>query len=834
MHIDGGLAVLKMRGVLSWSRRDYSRAFAGVVFLAVLQVSLAFPLLSSVAHSIQEKKAALYGEQHAVLFGLSTEGELSIEAQPSVKRTGQFTTYGLWANPVTNSDVVLGSMDAVSASMGRIAVRQGRLPIREGEIALEEVALLRVSGSSSLGTRVTLVSEQGSERSFVVVGVLGNYSGQWQTAYDQERGENSFPEAFISQTEEIGAGQKCLMLLLDEYDDEAIAAMGRQAGLDVYHVVPNWKTYEMDRTDSFLRIVLSLLLVTIVVSSPVAVAMISRVHFSAFREAYDHMRRVGFSRTQTRKAALRQLLRPVVIGSLAGLAVGLPLGAIVLITLDVQANVISVVIAGIIGIVIAAVNLAAAWLASRYALFGESRTSTSRVRGELRGRISSHLGQLILREGCFRMVPMAAVISLIFFLIGLASLQIASQLEASSETHNPDFWLKSWMSASSQDYGEFEVLQNRTRVFSTAAIGAVRSAEGVRSVSALPMSQDTRLVLDSQRMDSYWDSLRFAFDDSRPEDAYAFGVPGGAVGIPALDYCVLDEVQLADLERQRPELAEALRTEGAAALFLPPLETVGGSLTNTYFRVGDSVELGRLEAVGAGDALLQDIDVATIRYVHSDLDVIAVEERTFELRSGQTGLHPYGPAIVMTERTMEQKGLFGGYGEVSVDSDTTSGSAYEALAHQLKTLAAGSPDFGFAELKEMRKATARFSLALAVAIGLQFLSVTVIALLIIFLEVRLSLLTKRKTLGIYRTLGATKRHVTRAFMAQAAMFSIIPPLIAAIGLGLFHPGVVLTNGTVIGVAFVCMLLLVIGSLTTMRASLAEWLSESIASALRDT
>ena len=61
MHIDGGLAVLKMRGVLSWSRRDYSRAFAGVVFLAVLQVSLAFPLLSSVAHSIQEKKAALYG-----------------------------------------------------------------------------------------------------------------------------------------------------------------------------------------------------------------------------------------------------------------------------------------------------------------------------------------------------------------------------------------------------------------------------------------------------------------------------------------------------------------------------------------------------------------------------------------------------------------------------------------------------------------------------------------------------------------------------------------------------------------------------------------------------
>lgn len=150
--------------------------------------------------AILEKSYKQYGEFDAVLLDVN-DSNVAVDRIQKKYPHAQIGKMGLVGSVRENEiEATVGWMDETSATLGHLKINDGRLPKKSGEIAIEEYYLHTIDPSWSLGETRTLNIGTHTD-TYTLVGVVENYSSEWSTPLDVEKGVNDFPNFFISVEE---------------------------------------------------------------------------------------------------------------------------------------------------------------------------------------------------------------------------------------------------------------------------------------------------------------------------------------------------------------------------------------------------------------------------------------------------------------------------------------------------------------------------------------------------------------------------------------------------------------------------------------------------------
>ncbi len=159
--------------------RKNIRLWLPIVILLVLITSVAISMAEMPkAYTRSQIEAArnIYGEQHAVVFGIDPDVDLTVAVSYGTIM-GQLS----YDDPSFKQLPLIGSMDTETVNTLRIRISEGRFPLNDDEVAIERWVLSFFSNDVKVGDEVNinckeLFTENEIAKKVKIVGIVDNYS----------------------------------------------------------------------------------------------------------------------------------------------------------------------------------------------------------------------------------------------------------------------------------------------------------------------------------------------------------------------------------------------------------------------------------------------------------------------------------------------------------------------------------------------------------------------------------------------------------------------------------------------------------------------------------
>lgn len=196
-------------------KRRYSIATNVILFCVVLLSIVACVMLDSLSATRESQRMQSYGAWHAALYNADDDLAKQLSENVMVDSIGIMYICGEICDASETDCGAIGYITKELLDFGNIELLDGSLPTQADEIALEASVLSKLGYSYELGQTVYLPlrnsdNEDCTYRSFVLSGVVKNYSGNWKCK------NNHLVSGFVDASNEAEY-QHAFIKLADKY-----------------------------------------------------------------------------------------------------------------------------------------------------------------------------------------------------------------------------------------------------------------------------------------------------------------------------------------------------------------------------------------------------------------------------------------------------------------------------------------------------------------------------------------------------------------------------------------------------------------------------------------
>ena len=172
-------------------KKPYLSLFVVIVLACMFTLAIAI-FNDSLKKTEERQREPIYGSWHMAAYNTDNTLYQDLLRHGTVQKLGKMNIYGNILGNDGSMAGVIGSADNNTVSMG-IALLDGHLPVNRNEIAVEMSYLSMLGISYELGQQILLkiqvLDSSGKPleivKTFVLTGVLKNYSSLWKTAGNQ-------------------------------------------------------------------------------------------------------------------------------------------------------------------------------------------------------------------------------------------------------------------------------------------------------------------------------------------------------------------------------------------------------------------------------------------------------------------------------------------------------------------------------------------------------------------------------------------------------------------------------------------------------------------------
>ncbi len=172
-------------------KKSYLSLFVVIVLACTFTLAIAI-FNDSLKKTEERQRETIYGSWHMAVYNTEDTLYQDLFRHGTVQKLGKMNIYGNILGNDGSTAGVIGSADNNTVSMG-IALLDGHLPVNGNEIAVEMSYLSMLGISYELGQQIPLtiqvLDSSGKpsviEKTFILTGVLKNYSSLWKTEGNQ-------------------------------------------------------------------------------------------------------------------------------------------------------------------------------------------------------------------------------------------------------------------------------------------------------------------------------------------------------------------------------------------------------------------------------------------------------------------------------------------------------------------------------------------------------------------------------------------------------------------------------------------------------------------------
>lgn len=177
------LAWLGLKG-----RKKSTLFLLSTIILSVLFLSVVIIVGSSALYTLDVQNKNTYGEQKAIVWGLSEKQREDIICNPIWKDIGEITICGT-VDTTSEVELNIGVVDETALRLGHIKLLEGKLPQAENEIVVERSVYKHINDAKfDVGDTISLSvswfgNDEISVKDYTIVGFVSDYSSAWKNAY---------------------------------------------------------------------------------------------------------------------------------------------------------------------------------------------------------------------------------------------------------------------------------------------------------------------------------------------------------------------------------------------------------------------------------------------------------------------------------------------------------------------------------------------------------------------------------------------------------------------------------------------------------------------------
>ncbi|MGI6665602.1 MAG: FtsX-like permease family protein [Christensenellaceae bacterium] len=788
-----------------WEKRRTSFLFAAIVAIALALMLLIIPLFDTIITNLNAANFNRYGTQHLTLFDVSEEEveALLADAPLQAEAQGWLYNYGNWNIASTKNTLTIGAFTEEALTIGQLEVLEGRMPRAENEIAIEQTALYRVSETAHIGTTVRLEKE-GLQKSYRVVGILGDYSKRWNTPMgNYKAGYTDLPQGITIQNSVMQqtAVADCL-LVFEKHPFESDGFFNYM--YETIHGTLNYAYNENAMNGEYLNVVApfeafrDMFILVLLLGICITIGATLIYYVTSYKRAYHTLFTLGAEGEYPFYLYLLQNICIMCFAILGGALLAMLLGTVVsMFTGEVKIQIFHRN-SMLWPVLMLLATFLLALCAYQFLIRPLRGQSTSKTKGAKKARhMRLHRSFLFsLWKTFIRQNTKRIVISL--FMIGLLVAAISVSIPyvkdltslgtVMDEPGMPDFSVHGTMGGGS--YGRFVLpYADRYRVMPAAEVMEIEEIEGVQLVRASYYAQDAGLIIEQKT--PYWEEVTKPMvsyledgtieEYEDPTAAYRFaGEPGEDVLIAwnGIGKVVATEAVMESLQEAYPELVGIELKENEAICFFP--KTWEGEKEEDLYNAGDTLRFGYLSyEVSQTEAY---DDPSKITYHEATLNAAAVVRVPFYLKGEdlEYGSPEYGDiTFLVSAETVENNPMFTGIQEFDVylEKDIAPGPYTEAKVKTIQT-AFTIPDALITIWADEALQNQILAEAIQSSITMLFVVFGLFAVISIYMVIYLSLLQRQKSLAIYRSLGMRKHTLFFAIYFELLFYWVLVMLLA--------------------------------------------------------
>jgi len=793
-----------------------------VIMLSMALILSIVPMFDAARENIFQMYAGKYGEHRGILWELTEERRQAISENAIVTRAGYITNYGLWETGKQSNTIALGAMDETAISLGHIRLLEGEFPQAEDEIVIERLALFQLPGEPTLGDTVTF-TQNGHEKAFRVVGILADYSAQWDLGGSAVMGKTTLPQALVC-AQQMTPYETCMGALI--YTDTKIVminnlrteiygqvfkedADGQIQQYDRWGVrydpygndaVNNWLLYDrvyhevLEPFDQFKQI----FSIIIIIGTCLTMYTTIVLYIQNCRPAYEKLYILGASNRQALTVFLLQCgcvifsTLPVAAGMAALLAVlGNAISGGVPINVFTQGNLYypCIVLASIL-LCMAVVFRALIFPLAQRDLSKMSKEKPHRRQTPTK-RITWFMARTFLHSNGKRVIAILIVAGMLVSAFCVAQTYI-TQINKQDPT-KADFSVQ-MDDLTATGIPPFMVSNYQKTLFSPDDVEALGEMPGVQIVQRHTHTAMANILLDGEP-DLYWAQLCNPELEPR-EDGFdvqtLFGKQYGTYRLAEIsEIVVIDKSNEAFYQEVMPDLPiDQLKQNYGVAIYMPTRYTEDGTeLENTTFAAGEDLVFARITYDmdrTAFDKLIQNPEA--LQYEEISLPILHASQTggyTQVLSNEAYYVQAKRPVIYITKETAQQSGLVLGYQNVSLRmTEEISEQEYEAVYRAFMEMSLSVPGAIIYCERDEQKQDRDLIQVVNASLFVLLLVFGGFVVLSVYATLYMTIIRKKKTLAVYRALGISRRRMQNALRTELMVYWLMLMIITA-GISIF-------------------------------------------------
>ena len=744
------------------SIRYHRKRYMILVFIITLSLILLifneFTFLR-IKDSISEFYEDRYGTFHIVLFSPS-ESEISyIESQDM--DVAQFTTDGPYTIEGIRQLVTLGSFSEESINMGHLTLLEGHWPEYKNEIAVEKYTLDYVFPSGTkVGSRLKLTDVSGNAQEFVVSGVISNYSSVWNLpSGNLIQGYNDYPTCITVNSE----GKINMMIRFREDMDLWMSPVNHfisSLELSSDRYAENYFLYEdiyrdaFSEYDTFKRIILMVIFMSTVISSFITINII----------------------LEDRKATLLKYLYLGTANSyifrkinLEFILVTLPVFCILSIIAVFHARYVIFIMTAIIAVIFLAVNFLL-FIKLKH-LKSEKRTSRSHV---YRRSLSFFIYRIFSAGNVKKVIPAIFTLSMIFTAI-IAFFFVSTDMTHEYDVFGSDLYINNTGKNGFSMIRGIELHGDTENIYSLDKVYDLFDYDDSLENISIHYFSNGNMIMD-KNSSYYWTQLLQIdpYEGDTDHIQYVPGMPSNFFSIGELQVQIIPERFENDFLASYPGLPlQKMKDENSIALILPPLHFDGKEINNDILRPGDMLHFARFDHESTPDVTA--LSSEDLSYHEFQFPICYIFDG---YTSDNSFLQFTGPCLLIPESVNSYYDFIHGITDVELYfKEGISDERYYEIRDSLLDVSRSIHNSRFHSKRESRedhqKIMNMIQSLLYVLLGTFGLSSVLSVLMIIYMN----FLSRKRSIGIFRSLGLKKTMITRATMTELFLYCLATVLL---------------------------------------------------------
>ena len=799
--------MLRIANSFLWHKKS-SYFLIFIISISLALMLLIVPLFDGIITSVQSSNINRYGSHHIAMFGIDKEtldGYLKDSPIP-IDAEGCIHNYGNYSINGTENTLTIGHFDEAAYEVGNIELLDGHMPNNKNEIAVEQTALYYISEQAKIGDTLS-IDVGGNLVSLRICGILFDYSNRWNTPMPYKRGFSDFPQGIVTKDGFASTSDTPIWLVRfalegDPFDNSVYA----QFFYDTFF--PNDGTFnevfaenENARDPSFFvpfGEFQDLYLIVLLIGTCVAIATGIAFHFAGYRKTYQTLYGLGAEGEYPWGLYSVQSIYTLAISVI--IAIGLAYGISAIVSLITGE--ISYTILHKNSFVWPAITLLCTLLFMElYFVFyiqPMRKLSSSQYHSNkpiknmrIRGGVTFSLFRSFLRQNWLKTMAAVLMIAVLTAALCVSIPQIGQLTRAGEEDPMfPDFTLYADFS-SNLDY-RFNLKGYWPH--KSIPIDPVLTLDNNEAVELTQVYLPTNVSLVLANSTPYWHTIAasssFIYDAEgnilgKSEEFIPYevnGAPNAAI-TPGVAFYLLTDTALQALQSLNPSIKGDLQKNQVLAIFPPISENMAFTFNNIglkedLYRTGDTLRLGYLEYADYMDVIEQR-EIATYQEDNSLQIGEIVKDMDIDPFSRLGGAWASMPIFFVSPETAKENSLFTGAGYIDAYlKKPTTPAEYESAKLDFVRMGLSVSNADISIIADEIHQNKLLGEAINTSCMMLFFVFGIFCFSTFYAVMYLSLLKRRRSLGIYRSLGMKKRSLFLALYIELLVYWLLAMLLS--------------------------------------------------------